>query len=631
MSPARSLLMLVLLSALPAQAGPRKRADQLVAQLDGGRPLAAALEGAGWIATPEGSDRYKPGFVYDSRHNIQIDRARCFAAEPMESLYNELEVVKALEAGARVPLGLVTAEAGGKKYKRLTYADPRVRELAGIDLRKIQGSCAADIASYGDGSWYVVQAVLLAIVNEQECIEASASVRVGGAGGGLDISESCSTASEGQVAVAYKVVPARSLLPGAVSTAPARPLPAPPVPAGGVGSPGGFEANLDVTRDLVDKECSKQAEQVAERQRSARMDVQEQAVRAQATTAWASLAPAAEACLGLDDRSRCTGEVQRFIDWASALQVTVEAGHERVSSVEVTVGGKREPCGERTVPFAAGARPVAVAERATAQAMLKRLEAGGAGESYDVLGHRMVALAGGTFTMGCTAGQSGCDDDEKPAHEVTVSPFWLLATEVTQGLYRQVMGTNPSHFDGCGDRCPVDSVSWYDAVEFCNRLSKREELRPAYVKRGQEWTWDRSADGYRLPTEAEWEYAARAGEDTLYAGGNKLGGVGWHKGNSGNKTHPVGEKLPNGFDLYDMSGNVWEWVYDRHAQYTAGASSDLSGPTSGGNRVVRGGSYRYVARGTRVANRGRDVPAGTFQYLGFRPARGVPGLASPQR
>jgi formylglycine-generating enzyme required for sulfatase activity len=214
-----------------------------------------------------------------------------------------------------------------------------------------------------------------------------------------------------------------------------------------------------------------------------------------------------------------------------------------------------------------------------------------------------VKIPAGSFTMGCTVEQgSDCFGDEKPAHNVTLTgSFWLQTTEVTQGQWKSVMGNNPSEFSSCGDDCAVEQVSWYEAVAFAQKLSATERLR--------------GGSAYRLPTEAEWEYAARAGQGMKYAGSNSAGDVAWHDGNSGEKTHPVGQKLPNDWGLYDMSGNVWEWTGDWYDGdvYEQGDSVDPVGPSAGAYRVRRGGSWYDAPRDARVANRIRITPG----YRGF--------------
>jgi formylglycine-generating enzyme required for sulfatase activity len=175
------------------------------------------------------------------------------------------------------------------------------------------------------------------------------------------------------------------------------------------------------------------------------------------------------------------------------------------------------------------------------------------------------------------------------------------------------MGNHPSYFINCGDNCPVEQVSWYDVQAFITELNKRGE------------------GTYRLPTEAEWEYAARAGSTTAFANGGisvlecsydpNLDAMGWYCGNSGSKTHPAAQKLPNAWGLYDMHGNVWEWCQDWYGIYPSGAVLDPTGPSSGANRVIRGGSWYHYARSCRSAFRGSFSPGDRRYLLGFRLAR----------
>jgi len=231
----------------------------------------------------------------------------------------------------------------------------------------------------------------------------------------------------------------------------------------------------------------------------------------------------------------------------------------------------------------------------------------------------MVPVEGGTFRMGSTGGY----DDEEPVQSVTVSSFYLSKYEVTQGLWKEVMGDNPSDTGyGIGNSSPVNNVSWYDAVRFCNKLSERDGLDPAYRISGTDVRCDWSKNGYRLPTEAEWEYAARGGNKSrgyTYAGSNSIGDVAWYHTNSGGNTHPVGRKRANELGLYDMSGNVWEWCWDWYGEYGIDSQRDPRGASSGQRRVNRGGSWRS-ASSCRTAYRNYDDPS--LRYcLGFRLAR----------
>ncbi|MBN22908.1 MAG: hypothetical protein CL678_16605 [Bdellovibrionaceae bacterium] len=231
---------------------------------------------------------------------------------------------------------------------------------------------------------------------------------------------------------------------------------------------------------------------------------------------------------------------------------------------------------------------------------------------------KFVSLPGGSFQMGCTDDSSGCDEDEKPVHEVTLSPFEIMTTEVTQGMWKSVMGDNPSFFISCGESCPVESVSWDEVQGF---IAKMNEKNDGYL--------------YRLPTEAEWEYAARAGCRKNYSSTDKQGNPvcsnevsvlnnsGWYDGNSEDKTHPVAQKNPNQFGLYDMHGNVWEWVSDWYERdyYSKSVKKNPSGPSGGSYRVLRGGSWFYPSRYVRSGNRGIWKPSFHSKNVGFRLAR----------
>jgi formylglycine-generating enzyme required for sulfatase activity len=211
--------------------------------------------------------------------------------------------------------------------------------------------------------------------------------------------------------------------------------------------------------------------------------------------------------------------------------------------------------------------------------------------------------------------------NEKPVHQVTVSAFYIGKYEVTQREWQEVMGSNPRSFKG--DNLPVEKVSWLDVIEYCNRRSVREGRTPAYTVNGTSVSWNRNADGYRLPTEAEWEYAARGGSGAVtvsYSGSNNIDAVAWYSGNSGNKTHPVGTKQPNSFGLYDMSGNVLEWCWDWYGSYPSGRQTDPVGIASGSGRVVRGGSWGDLASVCALSYRNYFSPDIRYSNLGFRVA-----------
>ena len=233
-----------------------------------------------------------------------------------------------------------------------------------------------------------------------------------------------------------------------------------------------------------------------------------------------------------------------------------------------------------------------------------------------------VLITGGTFTMGSPANEPDRNDNEGPQRQVTVSSFYMGKCEVTQKEYQDVMGTNPSRFKG--NNLPVELVSWFDAIDYCNKRSQKEGLTPAYTKNGTTVTWNRNAKGYRLPTEAEWEYACRAGTTTAYNTGASISdSTGWYNANSGNATRPVGQKPENRWGLYDMHGNVWEWCWDWYGAYPSEAQTDPTGASSGSNRVLRSGSWSNSAEGIRSALRYYYYPSRRYGSFGFRLVRPV--------
>lgn len=208
-----------------------------------------------------------------------------------------------------------------------------------------------------------------------------------------------------------------------------------------------------------------------------------------------------------------------------------------------------------------------------------------------------VWIPSGRFEMGCSPGDSECEGDEKPAHEVTISRgFWMGQTPVTQEAYQRVTGSNPSHFKG--ETLPVDSVTWGESKRYCELV------------------------GGRLPTEAEWEHGARAGSAESRYG--SLDAIGWYSSNSGGTTHPVGQKQANAWGLYDMLGDVWQWTADWYVSYSAGEERDPAGPQSGERRVLRGGSWGGNPTVVRVSYHYVYEPTIRNNVIGFRCVREIP-------
>ena len=222
--------------------------------------------------------------------------------------------------------------------------------------------------------------------------------------------------------------------------------------------------------------------------------------------------------------------------------------------------------------------------------------------TVDGVSFNMVKVQGGTFTMGATDEQgSDALDSEKPAHEVTLSSYYIGQTEVTQELWEAVMGSNSSCCEGA--KRPVENVSWDDCQEFIRKLNQK------------------TGKNFRLPTEAEWEYAARGGNRSQhykYSGSNNIGDVAWYYDNSGNTTHDVATKRANELGIYDMSGNVFEWCFDWYGDYSSSSQTNPTGPASGSDRVIRGGSWLDDARFCRVSYRERGSADFRYDGLGLR-------------
>lgn len=231
-----------------------------------------------------------------------------------------------------------------------------------------------------------------------------------------------------------------------------------------------------------------------------------------------------------------------------------------------------------------------------------------------------VRVAAGRFTMGSPGLEPGRSPDEVQ-HPVRISrPFEMQITEVTQAEYAALMGRNPADHKDCGESCPVEQVSWYEAAEYCNRLSARRGLPKCTVITQARVEWvGLGCKGFRLPTEAEWEFAARGGSEEAHYG--PVQQVAWHDINAGMNPHPVASLKPNALGLYDMLGNVAEWTWDWMGEYPAAEVADPTGPAAGENKVFRGGAYRWPASESRHAFRNAYGPLNKVEFVGFRCVR----------
>lgn len=254
----------------------------------------------------------------------------------------------------------------------------------------------------------------------------------------------------------------------------------------------------------------------------------------------------------------------------------------------------------------------------------------------DLKARRIARIEGGTFFNGVDS--------------VSVSAFLMDQFEITQREYLEVMSSNPSYFRSVAN-APVESVSWFDAIEYCNRRSLYEGYTPAYSYASygtnpgtwpEGWnldfnnhlklSWDPTADGYRLPTEMEWMWAAKGGikaRGVKYSGSKKIDAVAWYEKNSESRTHTVGTKISNEISLWDLSGNVMEWVWDVYGNYPKGKQTDPSGPATGSTRVLRGGSYNRPALYAEVSHRESENPTMIADHIGFRVCRKLPVERTP--
>ena len=646
-----ALLPLVLLT-LPADAR-RDRTSQPVVQKVPSIDEVVAKEG--FIPTLSQSETYRPGVVLvpnaQGGHDEVI--ADCVGVEPNVKIMSQSSIATSLSAGVSARLSAARGELAAGVEKRLSFVDPEQRTIPLAKLNATE-ACAAGLenaARFTDLSQAIlVYDVLVAQIQNTVCTraDASGSVMMLGEAEASAYSE-CVQESDAQVPLGFKSVALSQVL--AVAGSPPPPPVIPGQPASASASVDfGTSGGLGIDAQLKEQACERSAAEKGAAARASRLSDAERDAKAKASAAWRGLSGDLEKCTQLkqSQRARCVAAAQQWLSQARAMPVSIPAGVEPIGTA----------CGLKQPAFAADLRTVMAGEVATAEAMLVRLQApdgvSAGAEWTGRSGYAMVGISAGSFTMGSPGSEKGRDDDETQ-HRVTLTQGFLMGkTEVSQGLWRSVMGSNPSTKDYkgvslVGDSLPVQNVDWCDAVAFANKLSARDGLGAAYTgvdqcktSKGTSVNWDRSSDGYRLPTEAEWEYAARAGKTGPYAGGGSEDGA-CRVANVGDASAKskfsdwttfscndgvvglasVGRYAANPWGLHDMTGNVWEWCWDWYAAYS-GTSTDPVGPQSGSDRVNRGGSWNDSPRYARVADRDRYTPDDRDNYLGLRLVRTSP-------
>jgi formylglycine-generating enzyme required for sulfatase activity len=643
-------LLLTLLTTSLVHAKPKL--PDMVAPLP---DIEEMLTQAGWTMTPEMSAKFsRPGDILDAKNTTLVDGADCFTAEVKEGAFAKMEVTRSMSAGVRMRIQVVGVRGGVALEKKIIFDTPIFRQISRFKLVP-SAQCvgflrAAEQRGEDTSGWYVITESLSAVIQQQQCGEYNAKAGTFLVSADASVTQACAQTSLEPVAVAYKTMPAAVLLQqaGPQAIAPAAPAAAPaaPIAIGPITETG--QAEVEVGGDVDFAELARRAAQA-----KAVRESKETALAAEAARLAAERARLAEqeriaaAALEVAQRQRIAAAKQDLLAKAAAdlqqiqplldmelsdeTRPVLQSYLKKWSTTKIRVDGLEESV---VIPG------VAIVQQALG---------GAASGGSNSIGMKFVPIAAGSFQMGSPSSEKDREDDETQ-HRVRLTKSFLMATtEVTQGQWQAVMGSNPSKKDYkgvslIGTTLPVQNISWFDAVKFANALSKKEGLRAAYRISGKSVGWYLSANGYRLPTEAEWEYAARGGQRGLYAGASSEGSLctvaniadrqakrkfsGWttascDDGHVG--TAPVGSFKPNAWGLYDMSGNVWEWCWDRYDQnYGHHPETDPVGPRSGGNRVFRGGSWFDKPADARVANRYRNTLGNRNKLLGLRLVRTNP-------
>ncbi len=598
-------LSLLLLSA-PASAKKPTGSQPVVQKVPSIEEVVAK---EGFVPTPSQSETYRPGVVLVPNAQGGHDEvyADCVGVEPSIKIMSQSSIATSLSAGVSARLAAARGEVVGGVEKRLSFVDPEQRTipLAKLGATEACVSGLKNAARFADLSQAIlVYDVLVAQIQNTVCTkaDASGSVMLLGAAEAAAYSE-CVQESDAQVPLGFKYVPLSQVV--AVSSPVVVPVVVPVGPTNTIDF--GPARGLNIDAQLKDQECLRIAQEKGAAARSSRLDVEAQKAQGKASVAWRGLSGDLEKCtqLPLAQRGSCVTATEQWLSLGRSMVVSIPAGTEPIETA----------CGVKQPAFAAETRTVVAEEVGAAEEMLARLKAPD-GVAPGAAGIAWVRIPGGSFQMGSDAGES----DEKPVHTVHVSSFELMKTEVTVGQYRKCVEAG-----AC--TAPNDKSS----ATYCNwGYSGREDHPVNCVDWLQAQAFAKWAGG-RLPTEAEWEYAARSGgESWTYPWGDEEatcsrailsdGGNGCGEG----RTWPVCSK-PAGNSTHgvcDLAGNVWEWVQDGYHDSYSGAPGDGRAWEGGASdRVVRGGSWYIIASGLRASARMGVAPSFRLYALGFRLAR----------
>lgn len=538
-----------------AQAG-RRRAPQV----DAPQPvpdLEEVLRKAGWTITPELSAAYsQPGDIFDGGNTLIKKGLDCFEAKVHEGAYASMEVNRSLESGVKMRVSVASVRAGVGLTKKMVFGTPTHRQIALLDLVPT-AECAATLrAAQARGlpvaSWMVITEALSATIQKQECGEFNVEAGTFVVSGDLSVQQACMQTSLEPVAVAYKLVSVTSV----IGTDEA-PLPVLPQT---VDAPlADDQLMLELRQLQAEQQEKKKAQEAADiALAQARRTALERAKRT-----WALLEPLLET-----DPTSVKPKLLDFIDRYSNF----------IISLQLPTGPVQEPL---IVP------EVAIARRA-----LKQLKSASLAAANPVISQHDIKFI---------------ETDIQPEGAKDGARLSVADVEVGQGLYEAVMGRNPSYFWKCGPTCPVERVNWREAIKFCNKLSEREGLPPAYSEDSSGVKWDMESPGYRLLTAKEWVAVAGYGSEDPYPGSDDSRQVAWTMMNSDKRTHPARGLRQNRLGVWDLGGNVAEWVW------TAG------GPT----KETRGGGWSQSPIQAEILAPGSESETHSGDYIGIRLARSI--------